>query len=331
MPDRCVDARTAPAHLVGMIVLEHLPIRRLWPAVAQRLGLLFLFGVAITVAFRHLDWHMVSNPSLPLSIMGGALSIFLAFRNNSAYDRWWEARTLWGALVNTSRTTVRQILTLVDAPMESSPPRRSEGALVPAPMPSIGRHLVELQIAYVHALRCHLRGQNPFPELSRSLPAEDITYLRTQRNVPLAMLLRMGQLMRALFDENRLDSFRFTQLDRSLIELCNIQGACERIKNTPLPRQYDYVPRVLVSVYCLLLPFSMVEGLGLLTPVLSTLVSFIFLSLESIGKEIETPFENTVHDTPMSALSRTIEINLRQQVGDEQLPPEVGPVEGFVY
>lgn len=309
-----------------MIVRDYLSLRRLWPAVSMRLLWLFLFGLGVTLLFTQLGWHIVSNPSLPLSMMGGALSIFLAFRNNSAYDRWWEARTLWGSLVNNARTLARQALTLIDH--AERPLDAKDGS---PPMPAIGPHLVELQIAYVHALRCHLRGQNPFPELERSLRAEEIRHLRGQRNVPLAMLQRMGQILRALFDAGRLDSYRFTTLDRTLVELCNIQGACERIKNTPLPRQYEYVPRVLVSVYCLLLPFGMVEGLGLLTPLLSTLVSFIFLSLESIGRDIENPFENTVHDTPMSALSRTIEINLRQQIGDDKLPAEIGPVEGFVY
>lgn len=304
-----------------MIVRDYLPVRRIWPAVSKQLGLLFLFGLLVTMFFTHMGLHIVSNPSLPLSMMGGALSVFLAFRNNSAYDRWWEARTLWGGLVNTARTMVRQVLTMTDDAMDKRSARE----------PGIERHLVELQIAYVHALRCHLRGQNPFPELVRTLSAEDVAYLRSQRNVPLALLLRMGQLLRILHDTGRLDSFRFTAIDRTLGELCNIQGGCERIKNTPLPRQYEYVPRVLVRVYCLMLPFGMVEGLGLLTPFLSTLLSFIFLSLESIGRDIENPFENTVHDTPMSSLSRTIEINLRQNIGDDKLPAEIGPVEGFVY
>jgi putative membrane protein len=304
-----------------MIVHDYFSLRRLWPAVSRRLGWLFLLGVAVTLLFTQLRWHVVSNPSLPLSMMGGALSIFLAFRNNSAYDRWWEARTLWGGLVNSARTLARQVLTLIDRPTEPGP------AGEPAP----GRHLIELQIAYVHALRCHLRGQNPFPELQVTLSPDDISRLRGQRNVPLALLLQMGQVLRRLYEAGQLDSYRFTTLDRTLVELCNVQGACERIKNTPLPRQYEYVPRVLVGVYCLLLPFGMVEGLGLLTPLLSTLVSFIFLSLESVGRDIENPFENTVHDTPMSALSRTIEINLRQHLGDRQLPAELSPVEGFVY
>ena len=110
-----------------------------------------------------------------------------------------------------------------------------------------------------------------------------------------------------------------------------MQGACERIKNTPLPRQYEYFPRLLVGLYCLLLPFGLVGGLEMLTPVASTLISFIFVSLDTIGRDIENPFENSVHDTPMSTLSRTIEVNLRQNLGQEHLPPDVRSVDGFAY
>src|SRR5690349_21193206 len=125
-----------------MIVRNHLPMARIWPHVSKRIGALFLFDLAIAVLYAVFDYTWLSLPSLPLAMIGGALSVFLAFRNNSAYDRWWEARTLWGALVNTARTLARQVLTLADG-------RDEPGDL---------RHqLVELQIAYVHTLRCHLR------------------------------------------------------------------------------------------------------------------------------------------------------------------------------
>ncbi|MEI9812434.1 MAG: bestrophin family ion channel [Acidobacteriota bacterium] len=301
-----------------MIVRDHLPLQKTWPHVSKRLGALFLFDTTICILYTQFDIAWLGLPTLPLAIIGGALSVFLAFRNNSAYDRWWEARSLWGSLVNTARTFSRQVLTLVD---DQEPDSASTSK----------QALVEMQIAYVHALRCHLRRQNPFPELEQHLPPEVIAHLRTQRNVPIAMLLLMAQALREYFDQGRLDSMRFTTIDRSLTELCNVQGACERIKNTPLPRQYHYFPRLLVAVYSVLLPVGLVDGLGMLTPIVSTLISFIFVSLETIGKEIENPFENTVHDTPMSSLTRTIEINLLQNLGRDRLPQEIRPIDGFVY
>jgi putative membrane protein len=292
---------------------------------------LFLLDTTIAILYTQFGMTGLGLSSLPLAIIGGALSVFLAFRNNSAYDRWWEARSLWGAMVNTARTFSRQVLTTVDDPKPES--AEASGTQSDASgEPKLSKHeLVEVQIAYVHALRCHLRRQNPFPELESRLPAHLVAYLRPQKNIPIAMLLLMGQSLRHYFDEGRIDSIRFTNIDRTLSDLCNVQGACERIKNTPLPRQYHYLPRLLVAIYCALLPLGLVEGLGMLTPIVSTLVSFIFISLDTIGKEIENPFENTVHDTPMSSLTRSIEINLLQNMGRENLPREIRPVDGFVY
>lgn len=307
-----------------MIVRDRLPMQRLWPQMSRRLTLLFAFDLTVAVLYTQAGFTFLSLADLPLSMIGGALSVFLAFRNNSAYDRWWEARGLWGTLVNTSRTFSRQVLTMVDAGTDDDACRES-GALVSP------QTLVELQIAYVHTLRCHLRRQSPFPELEHTLDGHLVAYLRRQRNVPAALLLIMGRILRRLFDAGRLDAFRFTAIDRTLTELCNVQGGCERIKSTPLPRQYEYFPRVLVGLYCFLLPFGLVSGLQMMTPLASTLVSFIFIALDTIGRDIENPFENSVHDTPMSTLSRAIEINLRQNLGESSLPADVRPVEGFSY
>jgi putative membrane protein len=304
-----------------VIVREQLPLRRVWPQVSKRLTLLFLYDLTIAILYTQFGYTLLAQTTLPLTLFGAALSLFLAFRNNSAYDRWWEARTLWGGLVNHSRTMARRALTLIDE----------------APVPVAGlrddprRLLVDLQIAYVHALRCHLRQQNPFPELRGKLPGYLVERLRGERNVPAAMLLIMGELCRQAYDMGRLDTIRLAALDQTLTELCNIQGGCERIKNTPLPKQYDYAPRLMVHMYCLMVPLALVEGLRLITPLASTAVSLLFILLETIGREIENPFENTIHDTPMSNLSRLIEINLRQNVGERKLPPPVGSVEGFVY
>ncbi|MBL8914152.1 MAG: hypothetical protein JNM17_25835 [Archangium sp.] len=302
-----------------MIVRDELSLRRVWPQVWKRLAFLLAFDLAVAISYSLFDLEWIGQP-IPLAMVGAALSLFLAFRNNSAYDRWWEARTLWGALVNTSRTLARQALTLVDDPKGNT----TTGAQCHVA-------LVELQIAYVHALRCHLRKQNPFPELQTLLPREVVEKLRVEKNVPAALLLSMGKVLKKLFQAGRLDSIRLTQLDSTLVDLCNVQGGCERIKNTPLPRQYEVFPRMLVAMYCVMLPIGLVGTLGLITPIASTLVSFIFILLETIGRDLEAPFENAVHDTPLTSLSNTIELNLRQHLGEQELPTEVRAVHGFVY
>lgn len=303
-----------------MIVRDHLPLKRIWPQVSQRLLLLLLFDVSVSVLYTVGGLTFLAIPSIPLAPMAGVLGIFLAFRTNSAYGRWWEARILWGGLVNSSRTFARQSLTLIDGAPEE--------AVSPADPRNV---LVRLQIGFVRALRCHLRKQNPFPELEGLLPAEMTERLRGHANVPSALLLESAGVLRKTKGMGRLDSFRWVALDGTLTELTNILGGCERIKNTPMPRQHDYFPRILVMAFCVLLPFALVEGLRMLTPVASTLISFILVALDTVGREIETPFNNTVHDTPMTSLTRTIEINLFQQLGESRVPAEVHPVDGFIY
>ena len=300
-----------------MIVRDYLPWLRVWPKVSKRLWALFFYDFSIAALYVFGDLHFLAMSGIPVTILGSAIGVFLAFRTSSAYERWWEARILWGGLVNYSRTLARQAATLIIPTSEDT--RELE------------RSLVMQQIAFVYALRCHLRRQSPYPELRNLLPAEAIASLRKYKNVPAAILLQMGKDIRTAFEAGALDAIRLAAIDETLTQLTNIQGACERIKNTPLPRQYDYFPRLLVTFFCLLLPLGFVQEFGLATPIASTFVSFTFMVLDSIGRDIETPFANTIHDTPMTALTRSIEIDLRQHLELGNLPAEIHPVAGFVY
>jgi putative membrane protein len=312
-----------------MIVRDRIPLKRIWPYAWKRLLVLLIFDCTVAVLYSVFNHKWFSLIGLPVAPLASALTIFLAFRTNAAYGRWWEARTLWGSLINTSRALARQFLTMIDDEPEST-------GKTP-----IRQQLVLFQIAYAHALRCHLRKQTPFPELVCVLGAEATERLRSYANVPAAILLTMGNLLREAHQKALLDTFRWTAIDENLNALANIQGACERIKNTPLPRQFDYLPRVLVDVFCWLLPLAVVEDLGLMTPLASTLISFTFIAADLMSREIANPFDNTIHDTPMTALSRTIELNLREQMQFDQRPlakpvpwpqlSDVQPVDGFVF
>lgn len=291
-----------------------------WPDVLREIGPSVFATVAVGVVLavidnRHHTFRAFAIPDLLLTVIGAALTILLGFRTNAAYARWWEARTLWGGLVNQSRTLARQAITFV---------------------PALAEPLVREQIAYIHALRCHLRKQDPFPEIAPFLdgaaqpPDGAQEPLREARNVPAALLLQMGRRVAAAADTGALDELRLQRLDATLTELTNLQGGCERIKNTPLPRQYDHFPELFVRVYCLLLPFALVEELGLYTPLVVFAIGFVFFTLNQIGKNLEDPFENRAYDTPMTALSRTIQIDLLQQLGERELPPALQPQEGVL-
>jgi len=290
----------------------------MWASVANRLAAQFFFALAVALLFVFGEWKMLALPGLPLATMGSVIGIFLAFRTNSAYRRWWEAGTLWGGLVSASRTFGRQALTLID----------QTGFEAPS---VLQQRLMTLQIALITATRCHLRQQNPFPELGALLDEGEIAELRDHRHVPSALLLRKAEALREAKEAGRLTDSRWMQMDGTLTHLTELIGNCERIKATPLPRQYNFLPSLLVTMYCLVLPCGLVEVMGLLTPLASTAIGFSLVALDAVGRDLEAPFENSVHDTPITAISRNIEINLRQLFGERQIPPEVKPVDGFLY
>lgn len=294
-----------------------------WPRILRQVGrplTLFTSISLITAILNYIDhpFKPVAIPDVTLSLLGAALGILLGFRTNSAYDRWWEARKLWGQLVNSSRSLAREAVSFT---RNSKVPGARE----------IGVQLVHFQIAFVYALGRHLRKQEPWDDIAPYVDPALLASWRKEKNVPAAILQHMGEFSTDAADAGIFNEWRLQLLDNTYTDFANVQGACERIKNTPLPRQYDFYPELFVKAYCLLLPFALVDELKLLTPVATALISFAFLVLNRIGKNLEDPFENTVYDTPMTALSRTIEINLLQTIKAEQLPPPVEPVNGVLF
>ena len=290
-----------------------------WPLLA-----LVAWDVVIVVAFKVLHWEWVGSKNVPLALYGSAIGIIVGFRNNSAYGRWWEARGLWGQVVNNSRSLARQVCST----MHPHPEKHGEDA---ADLEIMKRQLVLHQIAYAHALRQHLRKLSPWEEIEQLLGPEEIATLQTSKNVPLSLQQQMGRLLRESKDRGWIDRLEWQAMDRNLDDLADAQGGTERIKNTPMPKQYDFFPMLFVQIYCLLLPIGMVENLGWFTPLGSTLVGFMFLALDKIGRDLEDPFENTIYDVPLTAITRTIEINLRQLLGETKLPSPTEPVRGVLW
>lgn len=262
----------------------------------------------------HLGW--ISFEPLPLTILGSGLAVFLSFRNNTAYDRWWEARTLWGGVVNRSRSLSRQVVA-----MFASPGFETD---------ALARRVMTYQIAYVHALRAHLRKQDVIATVEERVGPEIAAEVRDRKNIPAALLVRISELVERARREGRCDSIQQSVIEESVVGLTDMQGGCERIANTPLPPQYDSFPRVIVYAFCILLPFGLVKGLGEKTIVLAPIVALLFLVLEAIGRDIENPFANTIHDTPMTALSTMIEIELRQKIGPPDDVKPIVPVKGYL-
>ena len=275
---------------------------------------------ALVNRFNH-PFRYVAVPDLPITVLGAILGILLAFRINSSYGRWWEARTLWGGLINQSRSLSRQALAFIcDAPSAQT----SEAG-------RFGCTIVHLQIALVHALRCGLRGQAPWDDISPFVTPDLLAKLKNESSVVTCLLREMGDLAVSAANARIFSEWRLHRIDSTLSEISNIQGGCERIKNTPLPRQFDFYPDLFVNIYCLLVPICLVNELGLFTPLVTLLADFVMLVLNRLGADLENPFDNTVYDISMLSLSRTIEINLRQTLGEQNLPPAIQPVDGVLW
>ncbi len=201
----------------------------------------------------------------------------------------------------------------------------------PGPVRALARSLVYHQIAYVHALRQHLRGLAPWEQLTPLLGEAETAALKPEKNVPVALQMRIGILLHQARSAGWIQPLEWHAIDTTVSALANAQGGTERIKNTPMPKQYDYFPMLFVQIYCVLLPLGLVENLGWFTPLGSTVVGFMFLALDRIGRDLEDPFDNTIYDLPLTSIATGIEINLRQMLAEPDLPPPVSAVHGVLW
>ncbi|HVH47299.1 MAG TPA: bestrophin family ion channel [Labilithrix sp.] len=279
-------------------------------------------SIVVTVLYEEVPQLHYSLTPAPFTLVGLPLGIFLGFRNNTAYDRFWEGRKLWGGLVNTSRTLARQILTLIE------PEVKGDGE-TDAQLKTFETKFVHLVIAYVHALRHHLRETSPFEVLEHIVGEDEAANFRGQENVPYAMIQRMGELLVEARRKKWIHLFHVPAVDASLTSLTDIQGACERIKSTPIPYSYTVLMHRIVAVYCALLPFGLMDTVKWATPFVVLAISYCFFGLDAIGDELEQPFGVDINDLPLKSISRTIERNLRERLG-EKVPPPVAAERGVL-
>lgn len=306
-----------------MIVRKHLNWKIILQSTWRPMAIVTTVATAVTMGYVTFGFKELSISGMLIGVMGTALAILLGFRNNSAYDRWWEARRLWGGLVNDSRSLARQILSFATLKHAKLDDDRS--------LRDFHREMIHRQIAFAHALRLHLRRQSQWNELAPFLSPEEFERTTRAQHIPLRLLQTQADRLTDALELGYIEDFRHMQLDSRLSSLCDLLGGCERIKNTPFPRQYDYFTHLFVWIFCLILPFSMVKDFGYLTILASTVICFIFYVLDRVGRNNEDPFENKIQDTPMSALCRTIEINLMELLGESELPKPLEAVNGYLY
>ena len=317
----------------------------------REIYMFLLIALVPTVLYEFLGQTWIAIPWLPVALLGTAVAFLVGFKNNASYDRLWEARKIWGAIVNSSRSWALMARDFVSA-------KYAEGEHSEEELKAIRKRLIYRHVAWLTALRHQLRQPRawesmqkpynaeykqyyPVPEetvtleddLDDFLSNEDKELVLSRKNRATQIIGLQSKDLKDLHDAGLVDSFRHVEMQNLLTDLFTQQGKCERIKNFPYPRQFATLNVYFVRLFILLLPFGMLnefkemgECLVWLTIPFTALVAWVFHTMEKIGEATENPFEGGANDIPMANLSRTIEIDLRELIDETDLPEPTKPV-----
>jgi ion channel-forming bestrophin family protein len=314
-----------------------------------------VFVISGLVFVLHDFFHIksIAIPFLPVATIGTAVAFYVGFKNNSAYDRLWEARRVWGSITNASRMWGAMVMDVV-ASRQGSP----EAA-------AVKKQLLYRHLAWMNMLRLQLRRNPVFKEswyvsspklqvvkdvfgeekfehrvyevMSKFLSTEERKELEHKTNIASALLKQQNEELIRLKNKGWLDEYEHSDMSKLILEFYNQQGASERIKSFPFPRQYASFSTVFVFIFIALLPFSLIGELAKLNAEInwmvipfSMLISWVFSVMEQIGDASENPFDNGVNDIPMTAICRNVEIELREMLGERELPARIEPVKGIL-
>lgn len=273
--------------------------------------LLLILALSIVAIFMH-D-HMRSYPAglgtPPFALIGIALAVFLGFRNRASYDRWWEGRKLWGELAICARSLARQALSL--------PGERD---------PADTRRFIAALGGFAHALHHQLRGTDARDDLAPRLPPELYARVIDAQCRPATIALWLGEWVAARVREGSIDGFGMLAIDRNLDALSEVIGGCERLSTTPLPFSYSVMIHRTVYLFCALLPFGLVDGAGLLTPLFALLLAYAFMALEAIAAQIEDPFGTEENDLALNTMCAALENALHDMAADPDFRRVPAPV-----
>ena len=283
-----------------MLLKKNIPFKYVFGKIKYEIVAITLYAILVTVLYNTYHLRHISIPISIPAILGTVISLLLGFRSNQAYDRWWEARHIWGAIVNDSRTVARQITSFM--------PSDDESGRVNA----FTRRFIRRQISWCYSLGRHLRGQNPAKGLEHCLDRKEYELMVQMDNIPAALLDRMGKDLQLALEEGWINRFQQVELDRTLTRLTDAMGKCERIKNTVFPSTYSLYIHISLMLFIALLPFGVIQYFGVFEVPLVVAISACFLLIEKMGIHLQDPFENKPTDTPMTTIARSIEKNLMQ-------------------
>ncbi|MTI29912.1 bestrophin family protein [Xanthovirga aplysinae] len=303
----------------------------------------------------------ITIPWLPVSVIGTAVAFYVGFKNNQAYDRMWEARKIWGGIVNDSRSWGM----MVDGYITNL---FTQKKVMEEGLHQIKRRLIYRHIAWLYAHRSQLLVATPWEhisqgglmgrtakiyqerfgigliddeitrsELKQFLPEDEHDRLIASVNTATQIINEQSRDLTKLREKDIIDDFRHMEMENILRGFYTLQGKNERIKNFPLPRQYANISRYFVGIFIILLPFTMIPelmklgdwGFWLSIPI-SSLIGWVYVMMEIVGDYSENPFQGMGNDIPMMSLCRTIEIDLREMLGETKLPPAIKAKNGVL-
>ena len=276
-----------------------------------RLSLNILMSIVAIISFQWYEQLGIHLTIAPFSLLGIAIAIFLGFRNSAGYSRFVEARNLWGSLLITVRTLLRQIKSLL--PDDKA----------------VHQKIAHLLIAFSWSLKHQLRNTDATADLYHNLSLQELTRVTSSPMPTNRILLLLGQEFGKLRQQGLLSDSNFQMIDTNLSELSHVQGGCERLSNTPVPFAYTLILQRTVYLFCSLLPFALVSDLHYMTPFVSVFISYTFLSWDSLAEELEDPFGTSANDLPLNAICNTIERSLLEMNDQSPLPPPLKPDEHF--
>lgn len=266
---------------------------------------ILIYAVVVGIADQYGFLSKIDIPIGVSAIIGTALSLLLAFRTAQAYERWWEARIIWGTIVNDSRTLIRQIKQF---------------------LPQSDTKIVE-EFAYRQIIWCHVLGET-LRKLAYSKKVYDYVkeHKLSKNNVPNAIINQHSEALSKL----DIGDLKQLQIDNTLSRLCDAMGKCERIKNTVFPKSYSLLVHFLIYVFATLLPFGLDDTYVIVEIFLTALIPIIFIAIERTAIILQDPFENVTTDIPMTNLALTIEINIKELIGDKDLPIQEKPKSFYI-
>lgn len=294
-----------------MLLNKKIPLRYLFGKVKHEM----LYILVIGLLTHYLKNHFRNQiPDMPISIpafIGTAISVLLSFKLNQSYDRWWEARKVWGGIVNDSRTFVIQMQSFIQAGNETRI-----------------QTIAHRHIAWLYSLGQALRGLDPTENLAPYLTEADLAALQAHTNKPLAILQRNSLDLSNLQQEGQLPLFSLIQLNTTLVNFSNQMGMCERIKSTVFPATYRQYLHWIIYLFTIVLSIALGKIDIIFELPLLLAISTGFFLLEKTADSLQDPFNNQPTDTAMTAIARNIEINIRQLLGERTIPK---PIEATDY